>query len=327
MEYSRHKKIHDVGSTIAIVLSILFFTFIVVKDYISFHARVRTAKAIAIDSLSQKLDGTARQMTDTYRQASRDMLFLSRTLDASSTNTQIFHEAINQTRMYLGLEILGENGEVQYRSGDFPQGFALSPDFLQKSLALKQNQIFLYVTSTQTNDQALYALASLKGYRGLVVAAVDSDYIFADIKQNQRYEESVYLIDEHGRSLLAGAEMPHSGVSMLADRVHQSNQERGMIEIGDSVFYFKRMYPALASHELYQGAQKIHGENYDLASDYWILAVSVEKAQLYHAVNDAEKDFFLAILLSVFIAVSVAAAQLVARRSFALAGKHPKRPL
>lgn len=319
MDYSKSRRLHDTGLAIAIILSFLFFVFIVVKDYLNYRGEVRTFQAVAVDSMSERLDGSAQRLSDNYRQIGRDMVFLSHDL-VSNQKPQQLGSSVNQNKAYLGFAVMTADGKIQTRSGGMIDSQMFNGDYLSRIFTLEDGEVFLFSNSAKS-EPVYYAFARIPDSKEIVIASIDPDYLFSEIKQFRHQEESVYLVDHKGAPLISTQSAATKTSMELPSKILDARIDQGSTEDDRLVYAYKKIYPTLASHELYLGAQRIYTNAYNGSYDSLLLAISSDKTDLYRATQDAQRDFHLTVILSALIAVSVAAAQLVARRSFTLAVK------
>ncbi len=151
--------------------------------------------------------------------------------------------------------------------------------------------------------------------KGIIIANVYADYFLEDIRRFQRPRENVFLVNEKGY-YLAHPDRDKEFAFMFDrdDNFYNDYPEipkgilsdfsKRKIETDDFIFSFRRIYPTISSFEVYQGSEKILGENSE-NNYFWVLISASEKGELNKAPEGLEKNYLLSLLFSWIIVLII----------------------
>jgi hypothetical protein len=187
----------------------------------------------------------------------------------------------------------------------------LEQDSLEKLSLLNQDEI--YLSKLIKNDKGnlvlvygspIYSNGLKVGY---LVAQVSSDYFLEDIRNFNKDEENVFLIDNFGNYLVHKNKSYEFSPDFnfcteydVCDNISKDYEQK-YIEIGDKIIFFEHLYPSSFSFEIYNGLKKTNeDEDY-----YWTLVFVGDKDYFDTRIENLDKRYFFSTVPLILIALGI----------------------
>lgn len=142
--------------------------------------------------------------------------------------------------------------------------------------------------------------------KGMLTSKIYANYFLEDIRRAQRDGEKLFLINQEGYYLAhpnKSKEFSHllnyEKSNFYNDYKEINNSEmkdgRKKIETDNLTFNFRYIYPTISSFEIYEGSNKILGEESE-NKYYWILISVSDKTILNKATESLKQEYLLSLL-------------------------------
>ena len=304
---ARHKKIYLFSIVWAALFSLLLFCFLVTKDYITYQTESAQSKATAVDSMGDRLSAVASDIGTSYGQISQDLVFLSAFSNNGDKLKETFQNFLDKNATYESFDIINKNNEQSYVN-KYSEVAPISSLF-----NLRQNQVFLSNVRTENNNSVIYAAVPINLSQGglttsssIIFSKINLDPLMLEVERDSRPGESLILVDSDGECMSCSGGGLKSYQTLPANlRVQILSNDQGYINENGNVYYFRKIYPAIAGNQIWNGLKAVRGKNYNPNQYYWVLISSTNENQLFMSAMKAKSSFLVSVLLSALMTFSI----------------------
>ena len=150
---------------------------------------------------------------------------------------------------------------------------------------------------------------------GVIFLSFYADYFLNDIRNFQREEERVFLINEEGYYLAhPDREKEFASVFGRDDSIYKDYPEiskeilfdfsRRRFETDDLIFSFRHIYPTAGDFRIHKGSEKVFGDNPE-ENYFWVLVSVSDKDELNRNFSNLKENFLYFLLFTGLIILSI----------------------
>jgi len=293
-----------------LVISPLIFSSIVGYYFVFNSNTSKQYKEEIVDYTINRLEPLSRELNETIKNASKDILFISQLSSVKELTTnnksiatakQDFASFLEKNRAYYKLQYVGKSGEeivnMQYLNNQYEKTKlenVKNESYFKKILELNTNEIYISNIEFNSMDTATNSPTSIVKIGipltnknnekiGILALSLSTDELLNEIIEYSRdNEETVFLVDQQGNYLAYPDKL--KAPSFYAREKLQnffneypefkkdisSSYNKGSLEQKDKIFVYQIIYPTISTPEIYRGSEKIWGKNSE-NNFYWIL--------------------------------------------------------
>jgi len=150
---------------------------------------------------------------------------------------------------------------------------------------------------------------------GVIFLSFYADYFLNDIRNFQREEEGIFLINEEGYYLAhPDREKEFASAFGRDDSIYKDYPEiskeilfdfsRRRFETDDLIFSFRHLYPTAGDYRVHKGSEKVFGDNPE-ENYFWVLVSVSDKDELNQNFSNLKENFLYFLLFTGLIILSI----------------------